>query len=211
MNSRRYEDYWADPSPSPLTDPLTARRRAFLWERIASLSLGPAKPRLLDCGAADGGLVAEAGVRGITATGLEVASAAIERAHQSYPGIDIRRHSVEDLPWPVEPASWDVVVSFEVIEHLLEPRALLEGARAALVPGGALAMSTPYHGLVKNLAIAAFRFDSHFAVDGDHVRFFTDRALCRLLEANGFEVVDVVHLGRFRLLWANSVVWARKV
>ena len=41
--------------------------------------------------------------------------------------------------------------------------------------GGAFFLSTPYHGLVKNLALAAFRFDRHFAVDGDHIRFFTDR------------------------------------
>ena len=52
-------------------------------------------------------------------------------------------------------AAVDVVVSFEVIEHLLEPRALLGGARSALVRGGALFISTPYHGLVKNMAVAA--------------------------------------------------------
>ena len=83
----------------------------------------------------------------------------------------------KSFPGPSKRASWDVVVSFEVIEHLLEPRALLRGAHSALVPGGALAVSTPYHGLVKNLGIAAFRFDSHFGVDGEHVRFFTDKAL----------------------------------
>jgi 2-polyprenyl-3-methyl-5-hydroxy-6-metoxy-1,4-benzoquinol methylase len=208
MTFQRYEDYWLGESPSPLTDPLTARRRTFLWGRVASLGRRPL--RLLDCGAGDGGLVAEARARGIAATGLEIAGAAIERTHLTYPGIDIRRHSLEKLPWPVQSASWDVVVSFEVIEHLLEPCALLQGAREALAPGGALALSTPYHGLVKNLAIAAFRFDSHFAVDGDHVRFFTDRAIRRLLEANGFEIVNVVHLGRFGPLWANTVVWARK-
>lgn len=208
MSSKRYEDYWTDASPSPLADPLTASRRAFLWERVASAPDG--KLTLLDCGAGDGGLVAEAQARGIEAAGLELSAAAIERAKENHPSIDIRRHSLEELPWPVEPASWDIVVSFEVIEHLLEPRAFLQGARAALVPGGALALSTPYHGLLKNLGIAAFRFENHFAVDGEHIRFFTDRAIRLLLDDNGFEIVKIVHLGRFRPIWANTVVWARK-
>lgn len=207
MNVQRYESYWTDDSPS-LTDPLTASRRRFLWERVAPY-LGP-NSRLLDCGAGDGGLLAEARARGIEAAGIEIAAAAIERARRNAPEIDIKRHSLEELPWPVEPASWDVVVSFEVIEHLLEPRSLLKGAHTALVAGGTFFASTPYHGLVKNLAVAAFKFESHFAVDGDHIRFFTDGALRRLIEMAGFEVVEIAHLGRVWPLWANTVVSARK-
>jgi hypothetical protein len=79
------------------------------------------------------------------------------------------------------------------------------------VPGGALAASTPYHGLAKNVAIAAFRFDEHFAVEGDHIRFFTDRAVRKLLNANGFRAVDLTHAGRFWPVWANTLVWASKV
>ena len=176
MSSQRYEHHWSVEVPAALTDPLTTKRREFLWQRVASL--GGEVSRLLDCGAGDGSLVADARGRGMVATGLEISAAAIERAHANYPGIDIRRHSVEELPWPVEAASWDVVVSFEVIEHLLEPRAFLRGRPRGTCPGRRVcAVSTPYHGLVKNLAIAAFRFDSHFAVDGDHIRFFTDSAL----------------------------------
>lgn len=208
MSSQRYENHWSVDVPAALSDPLTRKRREFLWPRVASLRQDV--PRLLDCGAGDGGLVAEACARGMEATGLEISAAAIERAQASHPGVDLRRHSVEELPWPVELASWDVVVSFEVIEHLLEPRALLRGAQNALVRGGALALSTPYHGLVKNLGIAAFRFDNHFGVDGEHVRFFTDRALSLLLERSGFEVAEIIHLGRYAPIWANTLVWARK-
>lgn len=208
MSSRRYEDYWTEPSPSPLTDPRTPDRRAFLWKRVASSGTGGL--RLLDCGAGDGGLVTEAESRGHRAAGLELSAAAIELAHRANPDTDLRQHSVEELPWPVEAAAWDVVVSFEVIEHLLEPRALLQGANDALVPGGALFLSTPYHGLLKNLAVTALRFEKHFAVDGDHIRFFTDGALRRLLEDNGFRIVETAHVGRFWPLWANTVVWATK-
>ena len=116
----------------------------------------------------------------------------------------------KNFPGPSSPRPGTSSFRSRLIEHLLEPRALLRGAHSALVPGGALALSTPYHGLVKNLAIAAFRFDSHFGVDGEHVRFFTDTSLTRLLEESGFEVVEIVHLGRHAPLWANTLAWARK-
>jgi len=208
MSSARYDDYWSLESPAVLSDPLTPARRAYLWERITTSA--NARPRLLDCGAGDGSLVAEAVARELPAVGIEISASAIERGRRSYPGIDLRRHSVEQLPWPVDNASWDVVVSFELIEHLLEPRALLRGAHLALVPNGSLVLSTPYHGMAKNLAIAALRFEKHFAVDGEHVRFFTDSALRALLDEAGFEVNEVSHLGRFRPVWANTIVWATR-
>lgn len=208
MTSQRYEDYWAAESPAVLTDPLTTRRRSFLWERLPTGERR--RGRLLDCGAGDGSLVAAALERGFDAIGIEISASAIDRSRGSHPAVDIRRHSVEDLPWPVEPGSQDVVVAFEVIEHLLEPRALLRGAHTALASGGSLFLSTPYHGWLKNVAIAALSFERHFAVDGEHVRFFTDGALRGLLDECGFEVAELTHVGRIFPMWANTVVWARR-
>ena len=76
--------------------------------------------------------------------------------------------------------------------------------------GGYLALTTPYHGLLKNLALATFAFEQHFDVTGGHIRFFTDRALRQLLRTEGFEVLDLLHYGRAPLLWAGVFVWARK-
>jgi len=97
-----------------------------------------------------------------------------------------------------------------VVEHLLQPRALVEGARQALRAGGHLALSTPYHGRLKNVVVSLAAFDHHFATEGDHIRFFSDGALRRLLETCGFEVEWIRHFGRFAPLWAGVFVWARK-
>ena len=43
----------------------------------------------------------------------------------------------------IEEATIDVVVSFETIEHLADPRRFLAGLRRVLVPGGTLIVSTP--------------------------------------------------------------------
>jgi 2-polyprenyl-3-methyl-5-hydroxy-6-metoxy-1,4-benzoquinol methylase len=127
--------------------------------------------------------------------GIDISERAVEIAQGRYPSATFVRHSVEDVPWPIDPRSQDVVTAFEVIEHLLRPRALVEGASAALKTGGHLALSTPYHGRVKNLVVSLIAFDHHFAPEGDHIRFFSDRALKRLVTANGFEIERVGHGG----------------
>ena len=201
-----YEEYWARDEPPPLGDPLTPRR----LELLRPLLRAAGARRVLDAGAGAGDVVGALAADGFDVVGLDISGRALELARERHPETTFQRHSVEELPWPVEPGSFDAVVAFEVIEHLLRPRALLEGAREALRPGGHLALSTPYHGLVKNLALVLARFDRHFDVEGDHIRFFSDGALRRLAEEVGFAVEQVEHLGRTRLVWANSFFWLRR-
>jgi 2-polyprenyl-3-methyl-5-hydroxy-6-metoxy-1,4-benzoquinol methylase len=202
-----YEDYWSRPDPPPVGDPLTPRR----LEIVLGLLRAAGARRVLDVGAGAGDLVAALAAAGLDAVGMELSATAVEHASARHPERRFVRHSVEELPWPVEAESFDAVVSFEVIEHLLRPRSLFEGARTALRAGGGLAVSTPYHGVAKAVAVAALRFDEHFAVEGDHIRFFSDRALERLAGETGFEVEAIHHLGRRWPLWANSLLWARRL
>jgi 2-polyprenyl-3-methyl-5-hydroxy-6-metoxy-1,4-benzoquinol methylase len=199
-----YDEYWQRGMPPPCTDPLTPTRIELLRRVL------PAGARILDVGCGTGDLVALLASDGHEAVGMDVSARAVERATERHPDGTFVHHSVESVPWPVEAGSFDAVVSFEVLEHLLRPRRLLEGARAALRSGGGLALTTPYHGLVKNLAISMVAFDRHFAVEGEHIRFFSDRSLRQLLEETGFEVVRIEHLGRARWLWADTFTWSLK-
>jgi 2-polyprenyl-3-methyl-5-hydroxy-6-metoxy-1,4-benzoquinol methylase len=205
MTQAYYEEYWLREEESVVGDPLTPRRIQLL---LAELQ--PTDRRILDVGCGPGTLVGKLADAGYEATGFDISDRAVELASRRYPTVPFTQHAVEEHPWPVHPGSQDVVVSFEVIEHLLRPRSLLEGAGEALAPGGHLALSTPYHGLLKETVIALVAFDRHFAVEGDHIRFFSDRALRRLLGSAGFEVERIRHYGRFAGLWAGVFVWARK-
>jgi SAM-dependent methyltransferase len=200
-----YDEYWGRPEPPPLADPLAPRRLELLERRLREAGAR----RVLDAGSGVGDLVADLVARGFDAMGIEVSPRAVELAASRHPGCTFLRHSIEDVPWPVDPASFDAVVSFEVVEHLLDPRRLFEGARGALASGGLLVVSTPYHGLLKNLALVALRFDEHFDVQGDHIRFFSDHALERMAAATGFEVEGIEHLGRGWPVWANSLLFSR--
>jgi 2-polyprenyl-6-hydroxyphenyl methylase/3-demethylubiquinone-9 3-methyltransferase len=92
-----------------------------------------------------------------------------------------------------------IVVSLEVIEHLMLPRAFMKTFQALLAPGGLGIISTPYHGYLKNLAIvAAGKFDHHFDPlwEGGHVKFFTRAKLGSLLAEFGFHDTQYHRLGR---------------
>jgi SAM-dependent methyltransferase len=205
--TNQYDSYWSQPNPPPVADRDASTRRRLFWEAIGTSS---GYSRLLDCGSGEGYLVSDACSRGLEAVGLEVSSVAINRARKLHPGCTFLQHSVEEQPWPVPGESFDLAASFEVIEHLMEPRRLLEGLQRSLRPGAYLGLTTPYHGLLKNLAIALHGFERHFNVEGEHIRFFTDSALKTLLRQTGFETERLVHFGRVPALWTGVFVWARK-
>ena len=68
---------------------------------------------------------------------------------QPGPGIDVQCPA-EDLPAALGPASADVIVSTEMLEHARDWRAAMCGMTVALAPGGKLLLTTrgpgfPYH------------------------------------------------------------------
>lgn len=78
--------------------------------------------------------------------------------------------------------------------------------------GGILILTTPYHGLCKNIMITLAGFDNHFNnIEGDHIRFFTKKFLCRLFDKYGFQLIDTKYIGRIRPFSKGIYMVARKV
>jgi 2-polyprenyl-6-hydroxyphenyl methylase/3-demethylubiquinone-9 3-methyltransferase len=203
-----YEKYWAREMPPPATDRDAPKRASILWGLAAKFVTPGA--RVVECGSGQGDIVAAAEERGYEAVGFEISDVAISIARRRHGTCEYIRHSAEVIPWPFPDQSADLVVSFEVIEHLVAPNQLLKGAFQVLRPGGYLAVTTPYHGLAKNLALSIRGFDRHFDVEGEHLRFFTDAALARMFVDAGFVRPRFYHFGRCWSLWSGVFVWAQK-
>ncbi|HUR00474.1 MAG TPA: class I SAM-dependent methyltransferase [Gemmatimonadaceae bacterium] len=159
------------------------------------------KGRLLDVGAATGRFVHLAGKAGWAASGVELSQWAVNQGRQQL-GVDLH---LGTLPHPdLDAASFDVVTMFDVIEHLTDPRAVLEGAALLLKPGGVLALST---GAVPHLDPRA---TSSWYFPPWHLYYFSVETITELLELTGFQVceIDIESSGS---PYALMTAWAQRV
>lgn len=80
-------------------------------------------------------------------------------------------------------------------------------------PGGTLILTTPYHGYLKNLALALTgKMDKHFTVDWDcgHIKFFSVKTLTQMVAEQGFRNIRFAFAGRCPYLWKSMVLCAEK-
>lgn len=99
--------------------------------------------RALDAGCGAGYGSAELAAQADSVTGADVAAEAVDfaGAHYRLPNLAFEQASCDRLPHP--DACFDLVVAFEVIEHLDGWREFLLEARRVLAPGGQFIVSTP--------------------------------------------------------------------
>jgi 2-polyprenyl-6-hydroxyphenyl methylase/3-demethylubiquinone-9 3-methyltransferase len=184
-----YERYWAAESPVPTDDPTTEERWSLLSATLARHAAAGA--RVLDLGCGEGPFVRMLSGAGYRAAGCDIAQGALTRAGKgAYARIG------DTLALPFRDSAFDAVWCTEVIEHVMEPLRLLSEASRVVKPGGVVVTTTPYHGLLKNIAIALLAFDGHYDPEGPHIRFFTPRSLEALAARAGLEVVERARIGR---------------
>jgi 2-polyprenyl-3-methyl-5-hydroxy-6-metoxy-1,4-benzoquinol methylase len=121
----------------------------------------------------------------MTAEGLDVSPGAVEQTRAR--GLTAHLGRVEEF----EPAApFDTITAFDVIEHLLEPRAFLDRLRRWLVPGGTLALTLPDVGSIYPRLL--MRRHWFYYLPSDHLYYFDQRTIARLLTEQGFTVTRVM-------------------
>ncbi len=175
----------------------------------------PAAPlSVLDLGCGNGALAQLLHQWGYTVVGVDPSPSGIAAARQRCPSLAF--HQATATPAEIEALElghFNLVLSTEVVEHCYAPRQWAAAAFNALRPGGLLIVSTPYHGYVKNLALAASgKLDAHFTAlwDGGHIKFWSRRTLSTLLIEAGFEPIAFRGAGRWPWLWKSMLIAARK-
>lgn len=114
----------------------------FLSKMLCALPADPGA-RLLDVGCDDAAWTAELAARvgcpPARVGGIEIVD---ERREQALArGFDVRKADLEE-PWPFESASFDIVHSNQVIEHVKRLDHFMEQATRTLAPGGLLLVGT---------------------------------------------------------------------
>jgi len=200
-----YKDYgFRDASPSHM-------HRHFLPPLFDLCESLPApNKRVLDVGCGNGAAAGQFLARGCEVVGIDPSATGVELARKNFPAgrfeiMSADEHILENLG--CEP--FDIVISTEVIEHLYAPRAYIAGCYKALRQGGRFICSTPYHGYLKNLAIAiAGKSDAHANPlwDGGHIKLWSRRTLSALLAEAGFVNLQFRGAGRLPFLWMTMLM-----
>lgn len=174
------------------------------------LHLFPRRGRLLDVGCWTGDFVEAANHAGFPASGIELSTKAARFA-ANVRKLDVRCCTLSTAPFAA--GSFDVVTMLDVLEHLLDPVAELEYARALLKPAGVIVVRVPntvFH-LAKTRVCRLLKVSDIGLQTRYHLNHFTPRTLRSTLQRAGFELL-ALQVGAPELIahtpWARP--WAKR-
>jgi len=175
-------------------------------------ALGRSERRVFELGCGNGSVASRLTELGYEVTGIDASAEAIAQAHRHYPSLGLSLGSAYD-DLAARYGTFPIVISLEVIEHLYAPRTFAANVFRLLEPGGTAIISTPYHGYLKNLALALTgTLDAHFTAlwDHGHIKFWSMKTLRILLQETGFISISFKRVGRTPALAKSMLAVATK-
>jgi 2-polyprenyl-6-hydroxyphenyl methylase/3-demethylubiquinone-9 3-methyltransferase len=173
----------------------------YLWEALIEIlgRVAPPPTRIFELGAGNGATARMLAARGYSVTAVDPSASGIAIAKRfETEGLRFELGSTrDDLAGTY--GTFPVVLSLEVIEHCHSANEFMTAFTSVMAPGGVGILSTPYHGYLKNLAIAAAgRFDRHVDPlwEGGHLRFYSHAKLAELFRSFGFTRYEFRRVGR---------------
>lgn len=154
---------------------------------LASWLTGQAPKRILDLGCSTGRLGER--LRGLGHTVVGVDAMSLEGVSERLDGF-VAADLNHGLPEEVG-RGYDVVLAADILEHLVDPEALLVEIADVLAPGGFIMVSVPnvahWYPRLRFLS-GRFDYDRRGILDKGHVRFFTAKSFERLARRAGLRV-----------------------
>ncbi len=153
------------------------------------------QPKILEVGCGLGYFLDQAFEEGFDATGVEFNKYAVDRLRRKY-AFPIISGGLENIE--PEPACFDAVAMFDVIEHLRTPFDALDRIHDLLSPGGVLVLSTMDSDSFVSRLLGKRLED--FRRTREHLFFFSRKTISQILTEQGFEVISIRSIGhRFEL------------
>lgn len=176
-------------------------------ERIRHLKRYCSSGRVLDVGCSSGLLAKQLLNAGYDVLASDISEYACEQAAAHLGPERVRRANVEDLADEFDGA-FDAITLMDVIEHFADVVPPLRAMHRMLRPGGVLFLRTPtlsspfYRVADLSYRLTAGRYKNAVLkiYHAEHIYFFNEQSIARLLRDIGFEVVDI---SADPLLWEN--------
>ncbi len=186
---KHYYDAWGLHDDVSTVGDLKKATFAYVLGQLPQLPRGS---KLLDCGAATGFLLEIAKQRGLEPYGVELSEFGANAIAEKFGADRAFRGEIENARFAdAGEGSFQAITMCDYIEHVRDPKRVLERAGTLLAPGGVLALTTPdtdsltHRGLGKGW--------SHYKVE--HLYYFGHDNITRLLRSAGYGKVE------FKPLW----------
>jgi len=186
--------------------------RFYLWDPVARLLQSEGKKRVFELGCGNGAFARHLTGFGFEMTGVDPSLAGISHAMKAEPKLPLEIGSAYD-PLAEKYGTFPLLVSLEVIAHVYYPKKFAQTVYDLLEPGGVAVISTPYHGYLKNLAVAlSGKMDTHFNPLWDHgiIKIWSVPTITRLFDWAGLQRENVLRIGRIPVLAKAMVLAFRK-
>jgi SAM-dependent methyltransferase len=150
---------------------------------LAQTGLPRPDQRVLEIGSGRGTLLHELCTRGVSVVGLELSADRIAEAVTRHGPLPIQQTAGTRLPFADE--TFDVVLSFDVFEHIPDSDAHLTEVRRVLKPGAWYLLQTPNKW--SNTVFETIRWRSFTRWRADHCALHTFGQLERRFQRHGFD------------------------
>jgi SAM-dependent methyltransferase len=153
--------------------------------RAIILGMVPDGVDVLELGCSVGYMTKVMHERGSRIVGVEIDPEAARHAEPYLERVIVGDLDLEPLVDDLPPASFDVVLAADVLEHLRDPAACLRSLIRLLRPDGAIVISVPNVAHVDvrlELLDGRFRYRDNGLLDRTHLKMFTLEALTELLD-----------------------------
>ena len=174
------------------------------WEHEITRKLIKSTDSILEIGCAQGGFLNKIQQKGIECVGLELNESAAE--YRRSRGLQILNQSIQEHARE-NPEKYDVVCSFQVVEHIAAIKEFIQLSIDALKPSGKLIVSVP-----NNLSNSLILKNSILNMPPHHMGLWDAVSLANLqslfplrLERLEIEPIQKYHLGCYQSLLQNSL------
>ncbi|GAA2067325.1 class I SAM-dependent methyltransferase [Williamsia deligens] len=170
------------------------RRHEVAYAHVTPMCRGR---RVLEAGSGEGYGADMLAASGADVVCVDYDESAVQHSRATYPRLDVRRANLVDLPLADDDV--DVIVNFQVIEHLWDQERFVAECRRVLRPGGVLLMSTPNR--------LTFSPGRDTPLNPFHTRELSAAELTELLVGGGFTVTEMLGVHHGSALRALDKRW----
>lgn len=154
------------------------------------------KGKILDAGCGEGDfslhIAKMANVRQVD--GIDLSQTAIKkcvkRAKENNLSNKVKFKTGSIINLPFKNKGFDSIFAFEIVEHIVDTEKMFKEFNRVLKIGGYLGITTVDFNLLKRIVISLFYFETYFDPVTPHIRFFTKNTLKKMLEKNGFKIIQ---------------------